>query len=371
MRCKFIISLMILGIFFSCNILNSLFEDEPQIILTKPEAVVIFLIGDVEYGGKKLKVGDVVSSDHEIKVLNNALCDLQMIKVKTDMLMRFKSNSTFYLSSLKVNDSLQNTIFIKSGSGIFKVNKLSKEEDYKVVTPTSVAGVRGTFFLVSFIADVAITYVKEGKVTVRPFVGALERSLGGSIQEHKLLTSAYDYFADEEQILEAEQSNQVSKQNLNSKLKDNPDLQTIANQPQPTITTSNTEKVDYSRIEASLEKRKTVSSSNQDSKTKVSKASVQERRVFIDESKGLEFVSKDKLSQPESRKDAIESRNKSNQNNLIDLMANVKKSRIETLILKSGQTIRGIIYEDGKFYIIEQPNGITKVPSKLVKGYVF
>lgn len=367
---KILIIIFFIFCSLSCDILNSFIEPEDKVLLKKPKAVVVFLIGNVKYGDQNLKVGDEISSDHEIFVSKNSLVDLQMIQVKTDFIMRFKSESSFFLSSLQVNKKIQNTIFIKSGSGLFKVNKLAKDEDFKVVTPTSVAGVRGTFFLVSFIADVAVTYVKEGKVTVRPFIGALERSMGGSVEKYKILTSAYDYFSDEEEVLEAEQSTQVSKKEMETKLKDNPGLQKFSDLSSESNLNDNSN-IDYDGLEASLQQRKKMIEPNDIKKPRLQQTSIRERRVFIDDSKGFEFASKDEISKPELRKNAIESRNKNNQNKLIDLMANVKRSRVETLILKSGQNIRGIIYEEGKFYIIEQPNGITKVPSKLVKGYVF
>ena len=115
--------------------------------------VVIFVNGDVniQRNDKKFKpkVGTVLDSKDIILTESGSL-DIQN---KSGDLIRVKSFSKLSISSFEVGESSKTAVDIQWGELIVKTKKLKSTSDFKVLTPTTVAGVRGTVFTVELQKD--------------------------------------------------------------------------------------------------------------------------------------------------------------------------------------------------------------------------
>ena len=138
-------------------------------------AVITFMVGDVKKNNAEVQIGDIIKENDAITTGDNSSCDIRI----GESIIRIKSKSDVKIASLLKNDKVENTaINLDSGKIICKAKKLSKEESFLVKTPTAVAAIRGTQFIVE--ADKALTTrvkVFEGEVKVAKRVKQLESSL--------------------------------------------------------------------------------------------------------------------------------------------------------------------------------------------------
>ncbi|GBF39849.1 FecR family protein [Leptospira johnsonii] len=113
---------------------------------SKPGLVVIFLTGkvDVQRNGKliPLSLGSVLQKDDTIKT-NSGTLDLQ---TSLGHVIRLKSYTNLSIDSLHGEGSEETSLAVKTGLLLVKTNKLSQKEQFKISTPTAIAGVRGTAF---------------------------------------------------------------------------------------------------------------------------------------------------------------------------------------------------------------------------------
>ena len=163
---KYILSL---SVFFMCILIAGCsFKDDEY-------AVISFMIGDVKKNNAVAEIGDIVKENDIITTGENASCDVKI----GDSIIRIKSQSKAIMSSLLRKGTTENTtINLDSGKIICKAKKLLKDDSFIVKTPTTVAAVRGTQFIVE--ADKKLTSrikVFEGEVKVAKRVKQLETSL--------------------------------------------------------------------------------------------------------------------------------------------------------------------------------------------------
>lgn len=136
---------------------------------------VSFVAGDVKVKssesdqGKKPAVGDVLSSNQTITTGDKASVDLQFANGSH---LRVRANTEIILKKL-YEDSNGRTeeLFMKQGMLVATVSKEKKTDKFNIVTPTVLAGVRGTKFLVSVNPnkrkqDVTRVSVVEGSVAI-------------------------------------------------------------------------------------------------------------------------------------------------------------------------------------------------------------
>lgn len=117
------------------------------------EGLINFMAGDVKIvdGGKvsDAKVGDTIKQGMTVKTGSRAVADIYF----GDSFIRILENSSVVMTELirNVADNGENSEFyIENGKMFSRVTrKLVDGEKFRVSTPTSVAGVRGTEFIVS------------------------------------------------------------------------------------------------------------------------------------------------------------------------------------------------------------------------------
>ncbi len=137
-------------------------------------AMITFMIGEVKKNNQLIEIGDIIREKDVITTAEDAFCDVKI----GGSIIRVKEKSKVIISNLLKNNNLENTeLGLNVGKMLCKPKKLLKSESFIVKTPTAVAGVRGTKFIVE--ADIKRTTrikVFDGKVKVAKRIKQLEAS---------------------------------------------------------------------------------------------------------------------------------------------------------------------------------------------------
>ena len=184
MKRKTLSILIIFGItmIFSCS------KEKSQNLNT---ALVTFLLGDVTYMDgdqwKAAQPGMALMQQHRLKTGDDSAADVQI----GESVVRVKENSELILATLYKSELTgleKNTLELTIGKVLVKPKKLLKGESFQVKTPTAVAGVRGTQFVVeaSKIRDTRVS-VLEGKVKVAKRIKALEEIESSTVKDDAVI----------------------------------------------------------------------------------------------------------------------------------------------------------------------------------------
>jgi len=158
-----IIVMLLAGQFISCK------NGEQSIV--KNDGLVNFISGDVQIiaDGKTLPlhVGDKITQGMIVKTGAGSIVDIHfqgsIIRINQDSSVVMKE----LVKNLK-NNKESTELFVESGQVLSNVTKkLTDGEKFRVDTPTSVAAVRGTVFLVTAYEEKSTIACSEGKVAVK------------------------------------------------------------------------------------------------------------------------------------------------------------------------------------------------------------
>ncbi|HNX23386.1 MAG TPA: FecR domain-containing protein [Spirochaetota bacterium] len=166
-------------------------------------AMITFMIGDVKKNSAEVQIGDIIKENDMIVTADNSFCDIKI----GESIIRIKSLSNVKISTLFKNGNVENTTLgLDTGKMLCKPKKLLKDENFFVKTPTAVAGVRGTQFVVE--TDKAFTTrikVFKGEVKVAKRVKQLESSM------EKVLTFAPVVQQEEKVVITADEVKKAEK----------------------------------------------------------------------------------------------------------------------------------------------------------------
>ena len=166
--------------------------------------VVVFAFGDAKIirGGKEIpaKVGMLVNQDDEIKTTNGSV-DLQ---TRNGSAIRVREFTNIQVARLTGGEAGETKISMKHGGLLASVKRKSSKENFAVVTPTAIAGVRGTTFSVEMDEEGAAPRVKvhDGKVAMAPRIRALEKYDDSEIQSNSALKELVEIQQKNEIVLE-------------------------------------------------------------------------------------------------------------------------------------------------------------------------
>ncbi|MCP5500845.1 MAG: FecR domain-containing protein [Leptospiraceae bacterium] len=108
----------------------------------KDVAVILFAKGKVYVNEtRRVRIGDKISDRDILTTQIRSSCELQFLNSESPVVVRLKENTSFKLNE----NSGKYRVEVKSGRAMFNVDKL-KAGSLEVISPTSVAGVRGTKF---------------------------------------------------------------------------------------------------------------------------------------------------------------------------------------------------------------------------------
>lgn len=112
-------------------------------------ALVLYSTGEVKSGGQLLKPGDRLAVNESIATGPKAFCDLQILGLPRKITIRIKKNSKF-----RIRQKTEAIPHVSKGNALFKIeNGDSNQDSFRVETPLSLAGVRGTQFEISVNRD--------------------------------------------------------------------------------------------------------------------------------------------------------------------------------------------------------------------------
>ncbi len=331
--------------------------------------VVLFVVGNVQSGSKKIKPGDIISENESIQTGKNSACDLQIKESDSGIVMRMKSESSFVLKMMVVNGKQIPSTIVSVGSTMVNVSgKLKSGENFQVVTPTQTAGVRGTKFEVNVAKDGSTSLaVAEGKVVSRVRIAEAE-DLPMEIQEKSItISSIQKNLEAQEQVLEAGQKTVISKAQTDKILKET-GLGESIKQIQLASKSGAPNSDDVQKAVATLDKQNQVAgkenpaiakSTKDNGTSKVENTPSGDIQAKLKEFTELIAIEKQKLETQNSATltGAVKERNAKSEDVLIKRIEQITGKSFETLILKSGKKVRGVIFLENNQYYVVTPDG--------------
>lgn len=170
--------------------------------------IVVFASNDpkVIRGNQEMvaQIGTVVVEGDVIKTEKGKL-DLQ---TRDGSAIRVSQFTTITVTKLIADNT---TLQMQNGSVLASVKRTSKSEEFKVVTPTAIAGVRGTTFKVDVDDETQPPRVKvmDGKVAMAPRIAALDNVSKTQIEQSKTLSKLAEVAKTQEVILEEKTEGQL------------------------------------------------------------------------------------------------------------------------------------------------------------------
>lgn len=196
-------------------------EPTQQTVTNTPDPVnnakIVMYIGDVQVMNagqwSKATPNMKVSQGDEVKTGSKSQCNLQ---IGSDSFVAIKSNSQIKIDTLArdINGAEQTAIELKLGKSVINPKKLMKDESFNVTTPTAVAGVRGTKFVVENTPGAKLRVsVIEGKVELKKRIPALENIDQSIIQNTPEIAELNDKINNDVVMIEENQSASVDNKN--------------------------------------------------------------------------------------------------------------------------------------------------------------
>ncbi|HMV80153.1 MAG TPA: FecR domain-containing protein [Leptospiraceae bacterium] len=211
------------------------------------EAKVTFVSGNVTVktsDGKETKaaVGTVIPITASIITANKSMADVQFGQGNT---IRIKANSEASIKSIVYGAVSEEEVFLKKGVIMANVSKKKQNDTFNIMTPTVIAGVRGTVFQVMYNpqnpSESTVISVGEGSIAVTPQKDgkplspepkeildsddqAIEKGIGGEIvkkkishpEMRKILDDNFD-IDDEKELLQSTGRSEIEKLTLDDK----------------------------------------------------------------------------------------------------------------------------------------------------------
>lgn len=147
-------------------------------------ALIVKVVQDVTFKKidewEKAKAGDVLEAGNEVKTGKKSLA---IVKFMDNSVIRVRENSILRISTDKKDKSLTRSAIIDEGKLGFEISKQLENEEFRFITPTAVASIRGTagFFSVTPEGETMLI-VSEGEVDVSATLGVKQ---SGSVTSGK------------------------------------------------------------------------------------------------------------------------------------------------------------------------------------------
>ena len=347
-------------------------KEEGKVVdtVSKPtlSGVVLFVVGDVQSGTRKIKTGDLILENESVKTGKNSACDLQIKDSDAGIVMRMKSESSFQLKTIAVNGKQVPSTVVSIGTAMVNVSgKLKNGENFQVVTPTQTAGVRGTKFEVNVSKDGSTTLsVTEGKVASRVRIPEAEE-LPIEVQEKSLTISTINKTIEsQEQIIEAGQKTSVTKSQTDKILKETglgESIKQINLNLQSKLSSDEVQKavstIDKDNQVAGKENPIFEKSLKDNGTLKVETTKNGEVEAKLKEYAELIAIEKQKLESGNSVTvaGAVKERNAKSEDALLKRIEQITGKSLQTLILKSGKKVKGVIFLESNMYYVLTTDG--------------
>ena len=365
----------------------------------KIKALVTFVSGKVTLNSKILKTNDIINEDSQIQVGTNSRCNLVIKKADSHYNILINENSRFHLSADSRNNKSMSAI-IHSGNVLFNIKKQRSGTAFQTVTPTSIASVRGTQFSMKVREDgTSRATVIKGRVAYRIRLAEIENLPDEVKEKSKILKEVVQILEKDEKILESGQAMTLDKKQAQKKLDSIPEIKEVLSLPavKKIIENKKLQKTEIDNVTTTIDNyfKKPARRKLLDNSLKILK-----EKKKISEMK-VEEVTKEELSRELenfTREEIKKKDEENNENNLkkvdkkekkkepkkqtkkrvsfkerikeyrkiikekkgnvsVKQIAKIMGKKSDTIKLKNGKTLRGVIYQRGSQYIILTTKG--------------
>ncbi|MBM9545867.1 lipoprotein LipL45 [Leptospira sp. 201903074] len=347
-------------------------------------AVVVFAVGDskiqhADQTEEKAQLGALLKSGDNVVTGDNGKVDIQFADGSS---IRISPKSAIDFAKLSQDNSgtTDTQIALVSGKVFAKVNKAKKEDNFTVVTPTAIAGVRGTSFIVEAAeGKPAKVKVVEGAVAFAPRVPALEKLSSEEISGNADLKKLQDSLAKAEVILEKDQASTQSAKSADL-AKSSADIKSL--DLTKAFKTSEKEKlvVESAKLTKNEEQEiKTIVTVDKQTAQEITRLSESAQTEKLDELKKQEIDAKRHVIEQDVAKRQEEEKKK-----FEDSLANQPKEfkskkdivnyyeRIEKIVLVDGKTVIGaIINQENGQLIVHTENGVKRIDMDNVEEVIY
>ncbi|TGN17982.1 lipoprotein LipL45 [Leptospira idonii] len=345
-------------------------------------AIVVFAVGEssikhADNTEEKAQLGISLKTGDNIVTGDNGKVDVQFPDGSS---IRISPKSVIDFSKLSQNNSgtTDTQIALVSGKVFAKVNKAKKEDNFTVVTPTAIAGVRGTSFIVeSPEGKPSKVKVVDGAVALAPRVPALEKLSADEINANADLKKLQDSLSNVEVVLEKNQASSVTGKALElSKIESvesldvNKALKSVGNKPAvETVKLTKSEEQDINTIvtvdKSTAEQIAKLSETAQTDKLdEIKKQELDKQRLALEkevEKKHEEDVKKFESSLASQPKEFKSKK---------DIMNYYEK--LEKIVLVDGKSVIGaIISQENGVMVVHTENGIKRIDVDSVEEVIY
>ncbi len=173
----------ILATAFACK------TEKPQVDASGRKMLVLFAAGDAKVSRQgntmPVKVGLVVQQGDTIETGSGTM-DLQ---TRDGSAIRLKPATSISVTALTEGAQEETTIALKKGGLLATVERQGRNSQYNIVTPTAIAGVRGTSYSISVDESGKNPRVRvlEGSVALAPRISSLEKYSAEEIKQDPAL----------------------------------------------------------------------------------------------------------------------------------------------------------------------------------------
>lgn len=213
---KILLFFVIISLIISCSNDNDNSSQEES--LDSNTAVMVFSIGDVRISQNEVwkasELNMVLNQGDLIETGEKSRCNIVIGK---DSYVSVKENSKLVLEQLTLNpDGSENTdIELKVGKSVINPKKLMKNDNFNVKTPTSVAAVRGTKFVVETEPGKKVKVsVVEGKVAFKKRITAVEQVEGNGESANQIVDKINQKLEEDTTIIEANQAAEIDNKKV-------------------------------------------------------------------------------------------------------------------------------------------------------------
>jgi hypothetical protein len=323
--------------------------------------------------GASFKSGDKIVTGPKSKV------DIQIGGIAT---IRVASNSSVEFSQIIQNSTGSSDTKLSLGSGKLyaKVNKTQKKDNFSVATPTFIAGIRGTEFIVEFKNDnKGVVKVVDGSVAVSPRVRALEEMPMDQVEKNPGLSKLKSVIQSSEVVVEKGKEYSLPP---NDKILG---TNSLSEKNAPDVTnrvialTNNKVATDTDITKSEEQELKTMVSVDLSIAQDMIRLNDELSSGQIDDAKAEELESRRKVLEEQ-----IAEKQEQEKLNFNDTIVHVPKKlqsnkdivqyyeRIEKIILSNGRyEIGAIIHQEGSTMIVHTENGIKRINSDEVQEVIY
>ncbi|MBL8022091.1 MAG: FecR domain-containing protein [Leptospirales bacterium] len=344
-------------------------------------ALVLFKVGTVQVSGKAVETGSIIQAKETITVGPQSLVDIQVRELDSSVTMRLQQNSSMVLSALQDSNGVTLSPKLTQGTVMAQVKKLNAGESFHVRLPSAVAAVRGTRFEATIDgtgnAQVA---VHDGKVAVRPRSG-VEDLPAGVVEKTPELKSVVEKCEKSETVVESGKSAVVDSKSAD-RLIDEAGLKPVLQDPAMValLNKENATEQDAKTAQTLLAKHFEDPAKKDQVKSAVEKPipAPQIKDVKPDDMKRRlkeyeEFVS---IEQAKAKDNAgaaaaVKERNSAVRDQQLSRIEQIIGKSAETLVLKNGTRVRGVIFQTGQDYTVLTPEGTQTYLEAQVSGMEF